>query len=53
MCSEFEDVLKILKWPFIVSTVKKLPVHNMDDANEKLDFLFSQLLQLQLPYPFK
>ncbi|KAL3877501.1 hypothetical protein ACJMK2_035200 [Sinanodonta woodiana] len=46
---EFEDVLKQLNWPLIVTTIKTPPVHNPVETREKMDHLFKQLLQLQLP----
>nr|XP_006814775.1 PREDICTED: RAD50-interacting protein 1-like [Saccoglossus kowalevskii] len=49
--SEFDEVLKILRWPFISSTVPGPPLPNHAELILKMETLFGQLLKLQLPYP--
>lgn len=49
LSSEFDECLLSWQWPFIVTTVKSIPVTNAAEVREKLPNLFSLLAQLQLP----
>ncbi|XP_077980445.1 RAD50-interacting protein 1-like [Glandiceps talaboti] len=49
LSSEFEEVLKGVRWPFIVSTIPATPVQNQSELITKMETLFGQLLKLQLP----
>eukprot|EP00057_Strongylocentrotus_purpuratus_P024043 XP_011678517.1 PREDICTED: RAD50-interacting protein 1 isoform X3 [Strongylocentrotus purpuratus] len=46
--SEFEEVLKLLGWPFVSSTAP-LPAANLTELTAKLKVLLLQLIKLQLP----
>ena len=50
--SEFEEVLKLLRWPIFAMTIKAPAVQNRAEVQAKMEQLFKQLLKLQLPYPF-
>ena len=49
--SDFEEVLKLLKWPQIALTLKSPSTQNPVEAKTKMEHLFKQLLKLHLPYP--
>ncbi|GFR73909.1 RAD50-interacting protein 1-like [Elysia marginata] len=46
---EFEEVLKALRWPLVVTTIKAAPVTNVTELKERMKKLFKKLLNLQLP----
>jgi len=48
--SEFDECLCAWQWPFIVTSVKSLPVVNSTEQKDKLGGLFALLAKLQLPY---
>ncbi|XP_063961152.1 RAD50-interacting protein 1-like isoform X1 [Lytechinus pictus] len=48
LASEFEEVLKLLGWPFVTSTAP-VPAANQSELSAKLKILLSQLIKLQLP----
>ena len=52
-CREFEEVLKAMRWPHVISTVKTPAVtnDNFKDLKDRMGRLFEKLLRLQLPYP--
>ncbi|XP_053393642.1 RAD50-interacting protein 1-like isoform X2 [Mercenaria mercenaria] len=49
IASEFEEVLKLLRWPLVAMTIKAPPVQNPAEVKSKMEQLFKQLLKLQLP----
>lgn len=49
--SEFEEVLKVMRWPTVPTTMKAPPVSNYSELKTRLQRLFKKLLHLQLPYP--
>ncbi|CAL1527454.1 unnamed protein product [Lymnaea stagnalis] len=49
---EFEEVLKVLRWPLVVTTIKAPSVTNVKELKDRMGKLFKKLLNLQLPYPF-
>ncbi|GFO00969.1 rad50-interacting protein 1-like [Plakobranchus ocellatus] len=46
---EFEEVLKALRWPLVVTTIKAPSVTNVTELKERMRKLFQKLLSLQLP----
>jgi len=46
---EFEEVLKALRWPLVISTIKAPSVSNVSDLKDRMGKLFHKLLSLQLP----
>ncbi|XP_035829833.1 RAD50-interacting protein 1 isoform X2 [Aplysia californica] len=46
---EFEEVLKALRWPLVISTVKAPAVSNVAGLKDRMGKLFRKLLSLQLP----
>ncbi|RUS71090.1 hypothetical protein EGW08_021151 [Elysia chlorotica] len=46
---EFEEVLKALRWPLVVTTLKASPVTNVTELKERMKKLFKKVLSLQLP----
>ncbi|CAG5129171.1 unnamed protein product, partial [Candidula unifasciata] len=46
---EFEEVLKALRWPLVVTTMKAPTVTNVVELKERMGRLFKKLLNLQLP----
>ena len=52
ICSEFEEVLKAMRWPVVGTSLKVHPVTNTTELKIRLGKLFKRLLHLQLPYPF-
>lgn len=50
--SDFEDVLKLMKWPQIAQSMKSPTPHNPAETKAKMEHLFKQLLKLHLPYPY-
>uniref|UniRef100_A0A0B6ZWY6 RAD50-interacting protein 1 n=1 Tax=Arion vulgaris TaxID=1028688 RepID=A0A0B6ZWY6_9EUPU len=46
---EFEEVLKALRWPLVVTTIKAPTVTNVAELKERMGKLFKKLLSLQLP----
>ncbi|CAH1793862.1 unnamed protein product, partial [Owenia fusiformis] len=51
LSGEFDEVLKALNWPFIVTTVKSLQQkESPEQLNVKLETLLIQLLEIQLPF---
>ncbi|KAH9508475.1 RAD50-interacting protein 1 [Bulinus truncatus] len=46
---EFEEVLKALRWPLVVTTIKAPSVTNVKELKERMEKLFKKLLNLQLP----
>ena len=49
--SDFEDVLKAIKWPFVTVTLSKTPTINQAEKRNEMASLFKKLLRLNLPYP--
>ncbi|WAQ97395.1 RINT1-like protein [Mya arenaria] len=49
IASEFEEVLKQLKWPLVGVSIKSPPTQNVKEARTRMDTLFTELLKLQLP----
>lgn len=50
--SDFEEVLKLMKWPQIALSLKSPTPQNPAETRAKMEQLFRQLLKLHLPYPF-
>ncbi|KAI8794641.1 RAD50-interacting protein 1 [Biomphalaria glabrata] len=46
---EFEEVLKALRWPLVVTTIQAQSVTNVKELKERMEKLFRKLLNLQLP----
>ncbi|KAL5016714.1 hypothetical protein ScPMuIL_006303 [Solemya velum] len=46
---EFEEVLKNMRWPFIATSIKELPTANLSELRSRMEILFKQLTNLQLP----
>ena len=40
-----------MKWPLVSLTIKSPAVPNPGEVKAKMEYLFKQLLKLQLPYP--
>lgn len=51
--SDFEEALKLLRWPLVAMTIKAPPAQNHAEVKAKMEQLFKQLLKLQLPYLLK
>lgn len=49
IASEFEEVLKHLRWPMVATTIKAPAVQNPAEVKVRMEQLFKQLLKLQLP----
>ncbi|GAB1607404.1 RAD50-interacting protein 1-like [Argonauta hians] len=47
--SEFEDLLKAIKWPFVTVTLSKTPVVNQSKQKNEMASLFTKLLHVNLP----
>lgn len=56
-CSDFEEVLTQLRWPFVGPPQSQAfglsAPANATDVYNNLEMLFCQLLKLQTSYPFK
>ena len=50
-CSEFDDVMKVLKWPF-TSVSNAPPLSTTSDDYSRLENVFVLLLKLQELYPY-
>ncbi|XP_041364407.1 RAD50-interacting protein 1-like [Gigantopelta aegis] len=48
IATEFEDVLKAMRWPLVATTIKAPPVTNAVEVKAKMECLFKQLLHLDL-----
>jgi len=46
---EYEEVLKALRWPLVISTAKAPAVSNVTGLKDRMGRLFKKLLSLQLP----
>ncbi|XP_025106000.1 RAD50-interacting protein 1-like [Pomacea canaliculata] len=49
VADEFEEVLKVMRWPTVPTTMKAPPVSNYSELKTRLQRLFKKLLHLQLP----
>ncbi|XP_059140447.1 RAD50-interacting protein 1-like [Physella acuta] len=49
IAGEFEEVLKVLRWPLVVTTIKAPSVTNVKELKVRMEKLFKKLLNLQLP----
>lgn len=49
--SEFEEVLKIIRWPFVTGNITVSAPAPPTEALQRFQILVQYLLQLQLPYP--
>ncbi|KAL4240718.1 RAD50-interacting protein 1 [Mactra antiquata] len=49
IASDFEEVLKLLRWPLVAMTIKSPPVQNPAEVKAKMETLFKLLLKLQIP----
>ncbi|XP_074647667.1 RAD50-interacting protein 1-like [Tubulanus polymorphus] len=51
LVSEFEEILKAMRWPFTTTTVQNLPAVQTPNSEmtDRMETLFCQLVKLQLP----